>query len=124
LLLNGEYEEAIDAFERAARVADVDWLPQAGVATALARSGERDRALEILEDLRRRSEEEGVIFPAVLAVVYTTLGDLDNAFAQLEEAIRVRDPRLFDIIVHPMLDDLHSDPRYHDLMQRVGLPSE
>jgi hypothetical protein len=50
------------------------------------------------------------------------LGDKDEAVYWLEKAYRVRDPKLPAIGVEPMFDSVRSDPRFTDLMHRIGLP--
>ena len=57
----------------------------------------------------------------VLALGYTHLGDKDRAFAWLETAYQERDPALQCLRVDPTWDDLRSDPRFPDMLRRVGL---
>jgi len=52
---------------------------------------------------------------------YATLGDKDAAFTELEKAFPGR-TGLFLLKVDPMLDNIRSDPRYADLLRRIGLP--
>ncbi len=52
---------------------------------------------------------------------YALLGDKNAAFAELEKAFPGR-TQLFLIKVDPMLDNVRSDPRYADLLRRIGLP--
>jgi hypothetical protein len=49
------------------------------------------------------------------------LGDLDNVFKWLEKAFEERDTALWNIKVEPVLDDVHSDPRWSKLMEKMGL---
>jgi len=56
------------------------------------------------------------------AIVYPGLGDKDKAFFWLEKAYQGREHDLVFSKVWPMFDSLRSDPRYQDLMRRVGLP--
>ena len=62
------------------------------------------------------------ISPWWLAIIYPDLGDKDKAFFWLEKAYRGREHDLVFSKVWPMFDSLRSDPRYQDLMRRVGLP--
>ncbi len=55
--------------------------------------------------------------------VYAALGDKDEAMRWLEEAYRQRASLLVTIGVRPGLEALHSDPRFRDLLRRIGLPS-
>ena len=58
-----------------------------------------------------------------LALIYAALGEMDKAFAELEKAFAERDYLLPRIKVEPFLDPLRDDPRFQDLMKRMGLPS-
>ena len=59
---------------------------------------------------------------ADLAWVYAGLGDKDQAFAWLEKDFQDRSGTLANQITHfPMLATLRSDPRYADLLRRMGL---
>jgi tetratricopeptide (TPR) repeat protein len=55
-----------------------------------------------------------------LAFSYARLGDKDNAFRFLEAAYRLRDANLLQLRVDPDMDGLRSDPRYADLLRRMG----
>lgn len=57
-----------------------------------------------------------------IASVYRALGDRDDSFAWLEKALNARDGGLTLIRLLPFLDSLHSDPRFADLVHRIGLP--
>jgi hypothetical protein len=50
------------------------------------------------------------------------LGDKERAFEYLEKAFAERSPGLRNIKKMPAFDDLHSDPRFADLVKRIGLP--
>jgi len=58
-----------------------------------------------------------------IALVYTGLGDKDKAFEWLENAYNERNHWLIWIKVEPRFDSLRSDPRFTDLLRRIGLPS-
>jgi hypothetical protein len=55
------------------------------------------------------------------ATDYAMLGEKDAAFAALDKAF-VRRAGVVDIKVDPRLDNIRSDPRYADLLRRIGLP--
>ena len=57
-----------------------------------------------------------------VASLYAQAGDSDQAFAWLETAYRKRVSRITNVNVEPAFDSLHSDPRYDDLLRRIGLP--
>ncbi|HEY4049559.1 MAG TPA: hypothetical protein VGM27_22065 [Acidobacteriaceae bacterium] len=57
-----------------------------------------------------------------IALVYAGIGEKDEAFAWLEESYGVRDKGLTYLRIEPCLDPLRSDPRFHELVRRVGSP--
>jgi serine/threonine protein kinase/Tfp pilus assembly protein PilF len=59
--------------------------------------------------------------PSVVAESYLRLGDKDQAFVWLNKAYEARSEILF-VKVDPRLDAIRSDPRYADLLRRMGLP--
>jgi TolB-like protein/Flp pilus assembly protein TadD len=83
----------------------------------LGRTVDARRLLCELEQLRARGQAPPVAF----ATVYAGLGDSDAAFDALETAYRLRDGYLFWLPGAPGLDPLRADPRFADLVGRVGL---
>jgi hypothetical protein len=67
-------------------------------------------------------EIEGTDRSAAVAVALAISGDRDQAFHYLEKAYADGDDELLWAIRYPALDPLRTDPRYADLMQRLGLP--
>jgi TolB-like protein/Tfp pilus assembly protein PilF len=112
----GMNEEAVEVAERLART---DPEPQRMVTLALAYAGagRREDALGILEEVRASA-----IYPLYVAYVYAALGDADAAFEWLEKAYERRSLQLTLIRVTPALDPLRSDPRFQDLLRRIGFP--
>ena len=51
-------------------------------------------------------------------------GELDLAFAALDQAWNARDPGLSSLLADPFLDPLRSDPRYHALVARIDFPKK
>ena len=56
------------------------------------------------------------------ARIYAELGEKDKAFVALNKAYENRESDLLPIKVDPLLDPLHDDPRFKELLKRVGLP--
>jgi len=54
-------------------------------------------------------------------IAYAALGDKDQAFQWLERTLQDRSWEITFLKVDPNLDSLHSDPRFSDLVKRVGL---
>lgn len=85
------------------------------LAHALARAGREDEARRILSDLRAgRNDSHGAFG---IGVVYAGLRDYDQAFAWLNKA--ADDGSITAYIVEPMFSDLHRDPRYAALRERM-----
>jgi tetratricopeptide (TPR) repeat protein len=59
-----------------------------------------------------------------IAQVYATLGEADEALGWLERAYEERDPLMIILKAHPAFDPLRSDPRFQDLLRRIGFPEE
>ncbi len=88
---------------------------------AYALSGQRDEAMKVLDDLRVLSERR-YVSPFAIALVYTGLGEKDQAFAWLRKSAEERSGLLFLSAVLPELDSLRSDPRFAELLRQIGLP--
>ena len=58
----------------------------------------------------------------VFAILYPGLGDRDRAFAAMEQAMQERSVIFVLMNGDPMWDPIRSDPRFADLVRRVGLP--
>jgi adenylate cyclase len=115
-----QFPEAIAELRKAVEVSnDRMWI--GFVADAKALSGARAGARKILSDLQKLSRRT-YVSPWWMAIIYSDLGDKDKAFFWLEKCYQGREHDLVFSKVWPMFDSLHSDPRYQDLMQRVGLP--
>jgi hypothetical protein len=61
------------------------------------------------------------VSPGELAILYTALGEQEQAFSSLEKAYAAHDPQLEFLGVSPAYDPLRSDPRFQDLLRRLGL---
>ena len=115
-----DFPESIAELEKAVELSH-DKSGMAFVAHARALSGDKAGARKILGDLEQRANRE-YVSPWWMAMVYPDLGDKEKAFFWLEKAYRGREHDLVFSKVWPMFDSLRMDPRYKDLMRRVGLP--
>jgi TolB-like protein/Flp pilus assembly protein TadD len=115
----GELSQSIAKLEKAAGLSN-GWHYRALLARAYALAGERRKALDILDELTALPQRS-YVSPFDLAVVYAGLGDLTSTFHWLEEAYQQRVFRIIELTM-PMFDSLRSDPRWQDLVRRIGLP--
>lgn len=120
LVEQGRHQQAIEAFQKAIPLSGDSPDEPAELARAYALAGERDAALEIAAQLERLAERRYVA-PGVIASVYAALGERDQAFAWLERGYAERDFLLVMLEVEPMFDPLRADPRFAQLLGRVGL---
>jgi DNA-binding winged helix-turn-helix (wHTH) protein/TolB-like protein/tetratricopeptide (TPR) repeat protein len=119
--LKGRYAEAIAAYQKAIELSQRTTNIMGLVGHAEAASGRRSEALKIVKELKEVSADESVS-PYDLAIVYTGLGDKDNAINQLNRAYEERAGWIIAIKVEPMFDPLRSDPRFADLQRRMNYP--
>ena len=119
----GEHDKAIAMAQKAQQLMEGSVLPLWSLGYALARSGRTADAEEIAEKLKTLSTTV-YISPYYQALVYTGLGDRETAFTYLEKAFEERDEWLIWLGTEPKLDDLRSDPRFKELLTRVGLKGD
>lgn len=115
----GDFVSAVAAIERIQQAAN-DPLTLSSVEYVYAKSGEHHKAREILNELEKRSNQEHV--PAfTFAQIYAGLGDNEQAFAWLDKAYNEQSVWLSFLKVDPKFDPLRSDPRFQDVLRRIGL---
>jgi len=88
----------------------------------LVATGKRDEAFRIIAEMKERSKQQ-YISPLAFATVYVTVGDKEQALEHLEKAYTERFPFLRGLKVGRPWDSLRSDPRFTDLLKRIGLTS-
>jgi eukaryotic-like serine/threonine-protein kinase len=79
-------------------------------------------ACTALIDLLKRNSQREYISPSDIAMQYALMGDRDHTFEWLEKAYQERSGRMEYIKAEDFLQPFHSDPRYVDLLRRMGLP--
>jgi TolB-like protein/DNA-binding winged helix-turn-helix (wHTH) protein/Tfp pilus assembly protein PilF len=113
------YSEAVAELQRAVQLSGDSPTVVANLARAYVASGKRSEAMKLLNDLKKRSIR-GYSNGSEIATVYASLGDTDQAMNWLEKAYEERfNP---GVLLRPGFDPLRSDPRFKDLVHRVGLP--
>lgn len=120
----GDSQHAITELKEMVKLGkDGTQLPQgvADLAHAYAVFGRKKEALQLLAELTEMSKSRFVPSWA-FAIVHVGLGDKDRAFQWLDKAYDERPSDLQNIKVDPRMEPLRSDPRYQDLLLRMGLP--
>lgn len=92
-----------------------------GLGHAYARAGRTADADKVLDELKEGSRTKYISWRNI-AVIYAGLEDKDQAFACLDKAYELRDSRIVFIKVDPLFDPLRDDPRFKNLLRRIGLP--
>jgi TolB-like protein/DNA-binding winged helix-turn-helix (wHTH) protein/Tfp pilus assembly protein PilF len=116
------YPEAIAELEKAVNLSNrTDEGAVASLGKILGDSGRKQEARRLLEELEGQSKHR-YISPYLIALVQIGLGERDQAIASLEQGYADRDEWMMFMRVDPHMDDLRSDPRFQDLVRRVGLP--
>ena len=120
-LSKGMYREGLSALEKYSALSRSSAISLALLGYSHARLGERKEALQMIEELKAASQQ--TLVPALfVALVYAGLEDKDQAFTWLEKAYEERFNRLAYLKVEALWDPLRSDPRFADLLRRVGIP--
>ena len=71
-------------------------------------------------DQLKKASKKGYVSPKYFALTYLQLGEKDRAFEWLEKSYQERGEVLLYLKVDPRFDPLRSDPRFADLLRRVG----
>ncbi len=120
----GRYEDARAANQRRreilGEILQPENTPEYG-ALIYALDGNQARAREIAADLEARNKKDAYQPYHLTAWVYAALGEKDKAFFWLERAYQVRTGLLYNLNVYPLADPLRGDPRFKDLIRRIGL---
>ena len=115
------YNEAIEEFNQLLKLPGGRTLGLMGLAYAYALSGRRGEAENNLAELQELRKDQ-YISPGQLAIIYIWLGEKDKAFEYLEEANKFYDLNIMRLKVERRFDPLRSDPRFADLVRRIGIP--
>jgi len=113
------FGEAIAELQKAIELSGGCPTCTANLARAYAASGRKAEALRLLNDLKKQSGER---YPhtSEIATIYAALGDNDQAMTWVEKGYEERfNP---GVLLRPGFDPLRSDPRFQQLLRRIGLP--
>ncbi len=113
------YKEAVAELQKAVQLSGGSPTCIANLARAYTLSGQRSEAMKLLNDLKSSSTARNS-HASEVAAIYASLGDKDEAINWLEKGYAERfNP---GVLIRPGFDPLRTDPRFQDLVHRVGLP--
>lgn len=115
----GAYADAVRETEEAKRLSPFQTHSLAFRGFALAKDGNVAEARKILDELLVSSRER-YIPPCHIAMLYTALGENENALNYLEKAYKEKDVRIAFLKVEPRWDGLRAEPRFVELMKRLN----
>jgi serine/threonine-protein kinase len=117
---SGRHQEAISTLEGLVESSGRALPALAALGYSCGRAGQLDRARAIRDELLAAAEVRYVP-PLYIAGVFIGLGDLDQAFEWLFKALQEPSSLEASLHVEPAVDPLRDDPRYRELVQRLGL---
>lgn len=118
-LAMGEAEQALGWFQRGQSLEKSVRSYDTMIVRALAALGRREEAEEILARLEAESRQQ-YVRAEYLAMGHAAIGNIDSAFDALERAYQARSAGLIYLHLDPGYDPLRGDPRYKDLVLRIG----
>jgi tetratricopeptide (TPR) repeat protein len=116
--VNGMYAQSLAISEKAAQS---NRSLFAALGYAYAKSGQPEKAEAVLKQWKE-IEKTKYVANYWMAIVLAALGEKEAAFAELEKAYQAHDWFLQRLRVDPFMDPLRDDPRFADLIKRIGFP--
>lgn len=117
-----ESEKAIEECERALALGSNVAMVRLNAASTFAKVGKVQEARKILDEAEK-SWNPGIPVAHLIASVRARLGENDAAFEWLEKAFQEHTFFLGYFKVHPLFETLRDDPRFLDLVKRIGIPA-
>ena len=119
----GCYELAIAEGEKAVKLSGSSPLMHAALAQTLGTAGRTKEALQVLDDLTKLAKQRYVA-PYFFAGIHVGLGDNDRAIEYLQKSYEEHSHWLIYLHIDPSMDGVRDNPRFQDLLRRVGLPAQ
>jgi pentatricopeptide repeat protein len=120
LIADNQPVDAIPVLEKAVSLSSGSPAATGILIRAYAHAGRRSDALRLLAELKQR-RKVGYIPAGAFVNAYLGLGDTEQTFYWLEQAYREQSNILQFLKTHPYFDSIRGDPRFADLIRRVGL---
>ena len=115
----GLYDEAIAEHQKAIELSGGSPRLIAALGHAYAKAGKREEALQVITQLNQRE----YVSALEIASIHLALGDKKSAFEFLEKAFNERSFHITYLKIRPEFDSVRNDPRFEDLIRKVGLLS-
>ena len=113
------YEESIKQNQRWGELTGNVIKAQVSLAQIYAAAGRRSEAMAIVDTIE--NQQLGGNDYRGMAMVYAALGDNDKAFTWLERSYQRHEESLCSLKIDPKLNSLHSDPRFNEMLRKIGL---
>jgi predicted Zn-dependent protease len=120
LIAKNQSADAVPVLEKALALSDRSPAVIGVLIRAYSHAGRQADALKLLAELKKR-KQAGYVPAGAFVNAYLGLDERDQVFAALEQAYAERSTILQFLKVHPFFDPLRDDPRFADLVRRVGL---
>jgi serine/threonine protein kinase/Flp pilus assembly protein TadD len=115
----GRMAEAISEFEKAKSLSPENVRVMSMLGLAYAKIGRQAEARRLVEEMLSLSHKR-YVSPALIAVIQIGLGEKGKAFDSLDKAYQDRSDWMIFLKTDPLFDLLRADPRFGDLLRRVG----
>ena len=122
LMMKGMNREAIQEWEKTVALSGGSPRAIAELGVAYARAGDKRQALKLLADLKNLSKQR-YVSPFNLALIYAAVGDTNHALDSLDQAYAEHASALSILNVSPAFQGLRAEPRFVELVRKVGLPA-
>jgi eukaryotic-like serine/threonine-protein kinase len=120
-LKQGKNAEANAAAEKAAELNNRSGIVLGDLSYVYAATGKRAEAIAVIKELEGKYERKEAI-GQFIAAAYSGLGEKDKVFEWLEKDLEARNGKLVEVRWQVQFETLHDDPRYKELLKRMGLP--
>lgn len=129
-LKQGRFDDAISLFNQSASFDNRQGIVKSFLGKAYALAGKKDKAFDCIEELRADLENNKAASYQI-AGIYSSIGNLDKTFEWLEKAFEERNGELIYLKLYANWRDgeiwgreFRSDPRFRDLLRRIGFPAD
>ena len=114
------FDDAIAEFQKATTLSGGSPLMKASLGHAYAKANKKDEAIMILDELKELSKQR-YMSSYEAAAIYVALGENEQAFQLLERADKEHCFHFVYLKVWPQFSVVRADPRFQDLVERIGL---